>query len=200
MRSLLGRAAIQLRLTLAVTFGLLAPAVAAGQQATLSGRVTAVGSGQPVPEARVYVVGSNAVGSTNADGRYQLRVSPGALEVRAIRIGYQEQKRTVTVPAGGTATLDFSMVPSLIKLTEIVTTAIGEQRKVELGNSVQTLGNVALKVEQAPVTTLADLMVAKAPGLQVLAGNMPGSAPSVRIRGIKSLSLNSEPIYVIDGV
>jgi TonB-linked SusC/RagA family outer membrane protein len=200
MRSLLGRVVLQLRFSIAAAFGLLAPAVAAGQQATLSGRVTAAGTGQPIAEVRVYVVASNAVASTNVDGRYQLRVSPGVLEVRAIRIGYQEQKRTVNVPAGGTATLDFSMAPSLIKLTEIVTTAVGEQRKVELGNSVQTLGDVALKVEQAPVTNLSDLMVAKAPGVQVLAGNMTGSAPTVRIRGIKSLSLNSEPIYVIDGV
>src|SRR5438034_335868 len=68
------------------------------------------------------------------------------------------------------------------------------------GHSVTTLGDISLKVEQQPVTNLADLMVAKAPGVVVLPGNMTGSAPTVRIRGIKSLSLTSEPIYVIDGI
>ena len=43
-------------------------------------------------------------------------------------------------------------------------------------------------------------MVAKAPGVVVLPGNMTGSAPTVRIRGIKSVSLSSDPIYVIDGI
>jgi TonB-linked SusC/RagA family outer membrane protein len=172
--------------------------MAAAQQSTINGRVTA--SGQPVSDARVYVVGTNAATATNADGRYVLRTASGVVDVRVIRIGYQEQKRSVSVPAGAAATADFSLVVSPVKLSEVVTTATGMQRRVELGNSVQTLGNIGEKVENAPVTNLSDLMVGKAPGVQVLAGNMTGSAPSVRIRGLKSLSLSSEPIYVIDGV
>ena len=175
------------------------PAVAMAQS-TVTGRVTAAGNGQPISDVRVYAVGTTAVASTNADGRYTLHVKPGTMEVRATRIGFVEQKKSVTVTAGTAATLDFSMEQSLIKLTEIVTTATGEQRKVELGNSVTTLGNIAEKVETAPVNNLADLMVAKAPGLQVLSGNMTGSAPVISIRGLKSLSLSSAPIYVVDGV
>jgi TonB-linked SusC/RagA family outer membrane protein len=175
------------------------PAVAAAQ-ATITGRVTAAASGQPLQESRVFVIGTNAVASTNADGRYTLRVAPGAIEVRVIRVGYLEQRKPLTVTAGSNTTLDFSLTASVIKLTEIVTTATGEQRRVELGNSVQTLGNIGEKVETAPVKNLQDLLVAKAPGVQVQQGNMTGSAPVVRIRGIKSLSLTSEPIYVIDGV
>src|SRR5438045_3880161 len=36
-------------------------------QGTISGRVTAQGSGDPLPESRVAVVGTNLVGSTAAD-------------------------------------------------------------------------------------------------------------------------------------
>lgn len=176
-----------------------APAVAMAQ-ATVTGRVTAAANGQPIGDVRVYAVGTTAVASTGADGRYTLHVKPGTIEVRATRIGFIEQKKTVTATAGTPATLDFAMEQSLVKLTEIVTTATGEQRKVELGNSVTSLGNIAEKVETAPVNNLADLMVAKAPGVQVLSGNMTGSAPVVRIRGLKSLSLSSAPIYVVDGV
>ncbi|HEX6600317.1 MAG TPA: SusC/RagA family TonB-linked outer membrane protein [Gemmatimonadaceae bacterium] len=169
-------------------------------QATVTGRVTAAGTNQPISDVRVYAVGTTAVASTNADGRYTLHVKPGTMDVRATRIGFIEQKKSVTATAGAPATLDFSLEQSSVKLTEIVTTATGEQRKVELGNSVTTLGNIAEKVETTPVNNLADLMVAKAPGVQVLAGNMTGSAPVIRIRGIKSISLSSDPIYVIDGV
>ncbi|MFI5255861.1 MAG: SusC/RagA family TonB-linked outer membrane protein [Gemmatimonadales bacterium] len=177
-----------------------APALAMAQQGTISGRVTAALGNLPVAEARVFVVGTHAVASTNSDGHYTMRAAPGNLDVQVIRIGFIEQKRTITLPPGGSVTLDFALSPSLVTLTEIVTTATGAQRRVELGNSVQTLGDIGKKVETAPVTNLSDLLVAKAPGVQVLAGNMTGSAPTIRIRGIKSLSLSSEPIYVIDGV
>ena len=190
----------RLRLVLAALIGLLAPALASAQQGTITGRVTQAGAGTPISDVRVYVVGTNAATATNADGRYSLRTAPGTVDLRVLRIGYQEQKRSVTVPAGGTVTADFSMTMSLVTLTEVVTTATGTQRRVELGNQVTTLGDISAKVEQAPVKNLQDLLTAKAPGVTVLPGNMTGSAPNVRIRGIKSLSLSTEPIYVIDGV
>ncbi len=195
-----GDAGARPRLALAVLLVLLAPALAHAQQGTITGRVTAAGSAEPVPDARVYVIGTNAVTATNADGRFILRSASGPVEVRVLRIGYQEQKRPVLVPAGGSVTADFSLAMSLVTLTEVVTTATGQQRRVELGNQVTTLGDIGARVEQAPVKNLQDLLTAKAPGVTVLPGNMTGSAPNVRIRGIKSLSLSSEPIYVIDGI
>jgi len=106
----------------------------------------------------------------------------------------------VTVTSDATAALDFSLAQSIIKLTEIVTTATGEQRRIELGHSVQTLDDIAQKVEQAAIKDIADLMVAKAPGVIVLPGSMSGAASNIKIRGIKSLSLSSDPIFVIDGI
>jgi TonB-linked SusC/RagA family outer membrane protein len=187
---------------LAALVAVCAPALASAQQGgIITGRVTAATGGAPLVESRVFVVGTNIVASTNQEGRYTLRVSPGSHDIRVIRVGYTEQKRNVTVASGGTTTLDFALNTSVVKLSEVVTTATGETtRRVELGNAVTTLGNIAQKVEEAPVKNLADLMAGKAPGVQVLSGNMTGSAPVVRIRGIKSLSLSSEPIYVIDGV
>ena len=190
----------RLRLVFVTTIAVCAPALAIAQSGTITGRVVAANSGQPLPESRVFVVGTQAVATTNADGRYTLRTAPGTFEVRVIRVGYVEQKKPVTIAANGTATIDFSMVQAVIKLTEVVTTATGEQRRIELGHSVTTLGDISQKVETSPVTNLSDLMVAKAPGVVVLPGNMTGSSPTVRIRGIKSLSLTSSPIYVIDGV
>jgi TonB-linked SusC/RagA family outer membrane protein len=97
------------------------------------------------------------------------------------------------------------MEPAIVKLQEIVTTATGEQRRVELGNSVTTLGDVTARVETAPITNLSDLLVAKAAGVTVLPGAMTGAAPVIRIRGLGSLATNgsgisNDPIYVIDGV
>ena len=115
-----GNPARRLRLMLAALIGLFAPALAAAQQGTITGRITQAGAGTPISDVRVYVVGTNAATATNADGRYTLRTAPGTVDLRVLRIGYQEQKRSVTVPAGGTVTADFSMTMSLVTLTEVV--------------------------------------------------------------------------------
>ena len=76
------------------------PALAAAQQATVSGRVSAEGSGEPLPEARVFLVGTTLSVATGPDGRYTMRGVPsGSAEVRVIRVGYQEQKKPVAVAA-----------------------------------------------------------------------------------------------------
>ncbi|HEX3867992.1 MAG TPA: SusC/RagA family TonB-linked outer membrane protein, partial [Gemmatimonadaceae bacterium] len=169
-------------------------------QTSITGRVTTA-TGEPLAEARVQVVSTSLAVVTNTDGRYALRGVPsGSVEIRVIRVGYVEQKKAVSVASGATASLDFTMETAVVKLQEIVTTATGDQRRVELGNSVATLGDVNQKVETTPITDFQDLMVAKTAGVQVLPGNMTGAAPQIRIRGLSSISLSNAPIYVIDGI
>ena len=199
-----GRFARRVRRTLAGVFVLLVaviPAVGQAQQASVTGRVMAAGTSEPLVDARVTAVGSNSGATTNQEGRYTLRNVPaGVIEVRVIRVGYQEQKKSVTVTAGEPATLDFTMTAAVVILPDIVTTATGEQRRVELGNAIATLGDVNKRVEQTVVTNMSDLLVAKAPGVNILPGNMTGSAGQIHIRGISSLSLTNNPIWVVDGV
>jgi len=172
----------------------------AAQQASITGRVTATGTNAPLADVRVMVVNSSVATSTSADGRYTLRGVPtGTVDVRVLRVGYQEVKKPVAVAPGAAVTLDFAMSQAVVQLQEIVTTATGEQRKVELGNSVSTI-NAASKVEETSISNLSDLLVAKAPGVIVSLPNMTGAAPVVRIRGANSLSLSNDPIYIVDGV
>jgi TonB-linked SusC/RagA family outer membrane protein len=186
-------------LTLLAIFAV--PARVAAQQATISGRVTAEGTGEALPDTRVFLVGTALGVATGPDGRYTMRNVPsGTLEVRVIRVGYSEQKKSIAVTAGAAATLDFAMKVAVVQLQEIVTTATGQQRRVEIGNSIANVGNVTQRVEETPVTSIADLLTARAPGVVVLPGSMTGTAPTVRIRGVSSLSLSNAPIWVVDGV
>ena len=177
------------------------PALASAQRATVSGRVTTVGTAQPVTDARVFVVGTNVATSTGQDGRYVLNgVATGNVEVSILRIGFEGQKKTVAVAAGQHVTLDFSLKTVAVQLQEIVTTATGQQRRIELGSSIATLGDVSKRVEETPVTNALDLLVGKAPGVTVLPGNTTGSAGIIHIRGAGSISLNNAPIWIVDGV
>src|SRR5690242_6180108 len=86
----------------ALPSGLLAasPAIAQARQGTLTGRITAEGSSEPLQESRVVLVGTSLFASDAQDGRYTIRNVPaGSYTVRALRVGYQEQKKPVQVAA-----------------------------------------------------------------------------------------------------
>ena len=165
----------------------------------MTGKATA--AGQPISDVRVLVRGTSLTATTNEAGVYTLHNVPtGAQIIEALRVGYRAQQATVQLAGSETKTVDFTMETAVVQLADVVTTATGEQRRVELGNAITTLGDVNARVETTPVNDLADLLVAKAPGVVVLPGNETGSSPVVRIRGTNSLSLSNAPIYVIDGV
>src|SRR3989454_3520814 len=168
------------------------------------GRVAAQGpdraTGNPLGGARVPIHGPSLVTSSNAEGRYPLRNVPaGAVTVRATFIGYAAATRALTVGAGEAATADLALKLTPYTLDAVVSTVSGDQTRKETPNAISTLQADNL-VPTRPITNMNDLLGAKVPGVEVLPGNITGAGARVRIRGTSSLSLNNEPIYVIDGV
>ena len=169
-------------------------------QGTINGRVTSQ-AGQPLAEARVLAIGTSLSAITGEDGKFVLRNAPvGAVQLQVLRVGFQSQKKNVTVVAGSTANADFILAVAVAQLEEVVTTATGQQRRVELGNSVSTLGDVTKRVEETPNHSMSDLLIAKSPGVTLLPGTELGGAPTIRIRGVSSVSLSNAPIWYVDGV
>jgi TonB-linked SusC/RagA family outer membrane protein len=105
----------------------------------------------------------------------------------------------VSVVPGQSARLDFSLPVAAVQLSDVVTTATGVQRRLEVGNDIARL-DAAKLTETQPIKNLADLLTARAPGVQVTPGTITGTQSRIRIRGTNSLSLNNDPIYVIDGI
>ena len=189
-------------LTLAVLLATLAPPLvfAQAQQGTITGRVTDAATNQPIAAAQVAVVGTNQGTQTNTDGQYTLRgVGPGQVEVRVLRLGYAEMRKGVNVTAGQSATLDFAMSAVAMTLNPVVTTATGQQRRVEVGNAIAQVDATAL-VESRAVSGMGDLLTSRAAGVLVTPGTQTGAGTRIRIRGTSSLSLTNNPIVVIDGI
>ena len=188
------------RLLLPLAIGLLVAPVAGAQQAgTVTGRVTAAGTNEPLQDVRVVVVGTTIGTNTNAEGRFNIRGVPaGPQSIRVLRVGFTEQRKPVSVAAGQTATVDFSLAQNAVKLQEVVTTATGEQRRVELGNNVSSV-NAADVTATQPIRSVSELLTARAPGVTVLPPNTTGAGARVRIRGYRSLALAKDPIYCFDG-
>ena len=189
-------------LALAGLLALAAPQMRAqqGTSGSLAVTVTDAASKRPVEAARVFLVGTSNGGPTNADGKVTLRLIPaGDQVVRVLRVGYAEQTKKVTIAAGQTATLDIAIATAAVNLQPVVTTATGEQRRVELGNATANI-DAAKVLEVAPVGSLSDLLNSRAPGVTVTTGTQTGTGSRIRVRGSNSVSLSNEPIWIIDGI
>jgi TonB-linked SusC/RagA family outer membrane protein len=171
----------------------------AAAQGSISVTVNEAGP-RAIAQAQVAVVNTTIGGLTGQDGKVTLRGVPaGQQTVRVLRVGYAEQKKTVTVENGQTASVEITLSTVAVNLTPVVTTATGETRRVEIGNAVSSIDVSKIK-ESSPIASMNDLLNARSPGVQVTSGTQTGSGARIRIRGTSSLNLGNDPIYVIDGV
>ena len=175
--------------------------IAQAQQGAITGVVTDAATGDPLETARVILVGPNRIEGTNREGRYSFRgVEPGAYPVRVLRVGFRPATDTAAVASGETVTVDFRLTPAPVQLDEIVSTATGQQSKLEIGNSIATI-EASKVAEEAPITEFGNLLSGRAAGVQVLkSSGATGTGTKIRIRGSNSVSLSNEPLYYIDGI
>jgi outer membrane receptor protein involved in Fe transport len=115
-------------LTLAVTTRAQDAAPAAGQTGTITGKVIDKGSGDPIIEAGVEVVGTGKTVRTDLDGVYSVKVPPGTYELRFFAPLFGGQRiKNVTVKAGEVARVDTSMAGTTagagVEVVEVVAEA-----------------------------------------------------------------------------
>ena len=137
--------------------------------AVITGRITDKETGQPVVAAQVAVTGSTRVGAiSDNSGNYTLRGAPaGQVTLRVTRIGYQPVEQSVTVPANGSVTADFSLAHAVTRLADVVTTATGEQSRREVGNVVASVSLDSV-VGAAPITNVSEMSPRERRGLRSL--------------------------------
>lgn len=177
-----------------------APAVADAQQGTITGRVVSAQDLEPLNGAQVFVPDTDLGTLTDEEGRYTITGVPaGDTPVRVRLLGHRQRTRTVEVPPGGSVTANFQLPVSAVSLEAVVVTATGEQRNRELGNTVSTIDG-AQQVDRKGSGTLADLVQGEATGVNIRPNSgSTGAAPSFRIRGNSSISLDNTPLVYVDG-
>ena len=190
------------RRALAAFGWLLAAAVPlAAQQATITGHVTDKETGKPIPGVRLQLIQTALVVTVRNDGSYRfVGLGGGTYDVRVVAVGYGAEKKSVTVAAGETGTVDFALTQVPFTLEEIVTTATGQQRKLELGHVIGTIKADSITAYE-PVTSMTTLLQGRTAGVTILpSAGTTGAGTRIRIRGANSLSLSNEPLIYIDGV
>jgi iron complex outermembrane receptor protein len=173
------------------------PAAAQEATGTIRGHVLVDSVLTPLGGVSVSFHGRRAV--TQADGSYTISGAPAVTDtLRARLIGYVPAIQLVTVTAGQTDSVDFTMRTAAVQLSTLVVTGYGAQRAGNITGAVTQVG--AEDFNPGRVISPANLIQNKVPGVQVVDNNEPGGGLSIRIRGTTSINASSEPLYVLDGV
>ncbi|WP_225035116.1 SusC/RagA family TonB-linked outer membrane protein [Winogradskyella sp. SM1960] len=138
-------------------------------------------------------------GTTNGvvsdfDGNYVINVSESATLVFSY-VGFA----TKEIEVNNKELINVTLVESVEGLSEVVVIGYGSQRKEQLSGSVSSVDTEAL--ETIPQVGIDQMMQGRAAGVSITQNSgQPGSAVSVRIRGVNTITGSSEPLYIIDGV
>lgn len=169
--------------------------VAAIAQRTITGTVSDE-QGEPLIGASILVKGTTTGAVTDLDGTYSISVPAGQATLVFSYTGYV----TKEVVTSASNVIDVTLAESAEQLSEVLVTAIGIQRdKKAMGYAVTNLASEDLlqKSEVDPVRAVAG----KVPGVSIAgAGGGPGQSTKINIRGFSSLTGNTQPLFVVDGI
>ena len=178
------------------------PTIVHAQTGQVVGVVVDQSTAQPLDGVQVSITGTKLGGGTDQRGHFVIRgVTPGAVIVRAQRLGFRPATQTVTVPGNDSVSVRFALTMSVVELQEVVTTGTGGAvEKRQLGAPIGIV-NVDKLAETKPVGDLSSALSFQVPGLRALdGGGGAGAAKDLRIRGMSSFSLSQRPAVYIDGV
>jgi TonB-linked SusC/RagA family outer membrane protein len=165
-------------------------------QHTVTGRVTQSSDGAALPGVSVLVKGTNTGTSTDADGQFAIAVPDNNSTLVLSFIGFTTQE----IAVGSQTSVDVSMSEDTQQLSEVVVTALGIQREAKsLSYAQQTVDGSTLV--QARDMNILNSLSGRAAGVDIKKSSSgPGGSTKVVLRGNKSMSGGSQPLFVIDGI
>jgi TonB-linked SusC/RagA family outer membrane protein len=171
------------------------------QTGQISGTVTDSTNGEPLPGVNVVIAGTRQGASTGSRGQFTISgVEPGTYDLQASFIGYEQRAVSdVSVSAGETTEVNFTLVSSAVQLEEVVAVGYGTQRTEEVTGSVSSVESDDF-VEGA-ARGAGELIENQIAGLNISqsSGN-PAAGSNISLRGVTTLNASASPLVLIDGV
>lgn len=177
--------------SLLATFFLFGAAIA--QNLTVKGKVIDE-KGDPVVGASIIVRGAKTGVNTDAQGDFTIASSANKM-LEVVALGYEIFRISTN-----SKSFLISLKLDIKALSEVVVTGFGgSQIKKQLtGNIARVKGK---EIEYTPSASVDAALQGRAAGVFVnsQSGKL-GQAVTVRVRGNSSISANSQPLYVLDGI
>ena len=171
-----------------------AAVIAAQQTRTVSGQVVD-SNGESIIGANIVEKGTANGTITDFDGKFSLKVAPNATLVISY-IGYKTiEMKASEVKAGQTITLQ----ENAEMMDEVVVIGYGTQRKGDVTSAVASVKAEDFTVGK--ITDAAELVKGKIAGLSVTnSSGDPTATSSIMLRGINTVSGNTNPLILVDGI
>lgn len=162
---------------------------------SVSGTVTDE-EGATLPGVNIVLEGTDAGTTTDVDGNYELDV-PSLDETLVFSyVGYEAQ----TVAINGRTEINVELVPRAVVGEEMVITAFGIERETR-GLTFSTQDINGEEFTQAREMNVVNSLQGKVSGLTInRSSSGVGASSRVVLRGNRSISGDSQPLYVVDGV
>lgn len=149
---------------------------------------------EPLIGVSIRIEGSTTGGTTDADGNFKLLVPQEETTLIVSYVGYLTDRVKVKP---GKNNLIIYMQEDAILLDEAVIIGYGTQKKVNLTGAVTMVGSE--KLENRATQSLANMLQGSVAGLNVTTSSgVPGSSPSINVRGTTSIN-SAGPLILIDG-
>ncbi|WP_339919943.1 SusC/RagA family TonB-linked outer membrane protein [uncultured Flavobacterium sp.] len=167
---------------------ILLPAYMSGQ--VIKGKVLDK-NGIGIPGAIVVSPSSNA--DTDFDGNFNINASVGDV-LKVSMLGFEAVSVKATVNP-----MNITMLESEdTALREVVIIGYGTRKKIDNTTAITSLK--AEEISRTKVLNASQAIQGKAAGVQVVSSDLPGSSPSVIIRGLGTALGGRTPLYIVDGM
>lgn len=164
------------------------------QKQSVSGIIRDV-TGEPIIGASILEKGTANGTITDFDGKFAMSVKPNAILVVSY-IGYQSQE----VKSVSGKMLNVTLKEDTEMLDEVVVVGYGTQKRKNFTGAVSTVKAEDSPLALMPTSNAMDILRGTATGITVSQQQGAGQAPSLQVRGQKSVNGGSDPLIVMDGV
>lgn len=190
---------------LPLSLAVISPAVATEESASAIGvnwvqqkgrtvKVTVKDAAGEIIGANVIVKGTTIGSITDMSGVAVIQDVPNGAILQVSYVGYT----TVDVPLkNNQESIVVTLKEDAEALDEVVVVGYGTQAKKDITGSVAVVSRDDIQVQ--PVSTFAEALQGRAPGVYVNTSGGPSGETTIRIRGVGSMK-GSDPLIIVDGV
>ena len=167
---------------------ILLPAYMSGQ--VITGKVLDQ-TGLGIPGA--FIVSGNASAETDIDGKFSINANTGDI-LKISLVGFE----ALSIPATSTPMTVTMQESKDTELKEVIVIGYGTRKKIDNTTAISSIK--AEEITKTKVLNASQAIQGKAAGVQVISSDLPGSTPSVIIRGLGTALGGRTPLYVVDGM
>jgi TonB-linked SusC/RagA family outer membrane protein len=150
-------------------------------------------NGIGIPGAILVATQSNTNTSTDFDGNFSIYANVGEM-IKTTMLGFAPS----TVNAISSTMTIMMMESQDTALKEVVIIGYGSRKKID--NTTAIISLKAEEISRTKVLNASQAIQGKAAGVQVVSSDLPGSSPSVIIRGLGTALGGRTPLYIVDGM